>query len=69
MPPHHAHVAQPVHHAPPAVLAAALAAGEAPAPTLLPLRGYRKAMVRSMELAGRVPHFHFCDEVEVRAAR
>ncbi|GAB4821346.1 hypothetical protein N2152v2_008392 [Parachlorella kessleri] len=79
LPPHHAHVAQPLHPAtsqppplapgagPPESAAAREAgtAGPAPAPTLLPLRGYRKAMVRSMEAAGKVPHFHLCEEVDV----
>lgn len=36
-------------------------------PTLVPLRGYRRAMVRSMTLAATIPHFHFCDEVDVGA--
>ncbi|KAL6763353.1 2-oxoacid dehydrogenases acyltransferase-domain-containing protein [Haematococcus lacustris] len=44
-------------------------AAEAPrgATTRLPLRGYRRAMVRSMTAVAAVPHFHFHDEVGVDA--
>ncbi len=34
---------------------------------MIPLRGYRRAMVASMAAAATVPHFHFCDEVDLRA--
>lgn len=37
------------------------------APLVVPLRGYRKAMVKSMTIAGQVPHFHYCDEVQMDA--
>lgn len=47
----------------PATAAAGAAAGLEP--VVVPLRGYRKAMVRSMTIAGTIPHFHFCDEVQV----
>ena len=58
-------------HAAPAVAAPAAApevapreAGQGPKGTVsLPLRGYRRAMLRSMTAAGAVPHFHLCDEV------
>ena len=33
--------------------------------TTVPLRGYRKAMVKSMSVAATIPHFHFCEEVQV----
>lgn len=35
--------------------------------TTIPLRGYRKAMVKSMSTAATIPHFHFCEEVQVRS--
>ncbi|BDA48716.1 Lipoamide acyltransferase component of branched-chain alpha-keto acid dehydrogenase complex [Coccomyxa sp. Obi] len=34
-------------------------------PVVIPLRGYRRAMVNSMTAAGAVPHFHYCDEISV----
>ena len=33
----------------------------------MPLRGYARAMVRTMTEAGKVPHFYFCDEVCIDA--
>ncbi|KAL4422322.1 hypothetical protein ABPG75_008519 [Micractinium tetrahymenae] len=41
--------------------AAAAAAAE---PTVIHLRGYRKAMVKSMTAAAAIPHFHYCDEIQ-----
>ncbi|KAK9812622.1 hypothetical protein WJX72_000756 [[Myrmecia] bisecta] len=38
-----------------------------PRSPLVPLQGYRRAMVKSMTAAGQVPHFHFCDEVNMGA--
>ncbi|MED6130308.1 Bce2p, variant 2 [Stylosanthes scabra] len=35
--------------------------------TILPLRGYQRAMVKSMSLAAKVPHFHYVDEVNCNA--
>ena len=35
--------------------------------TIIPLRGYKRAMVQSMITAGAIPHFHFCDELDMRA--
>lgn len=35
--------------------------------TTVPLRGFRKAMVRSMTLAGEIPHFYFCEQVHMDA--
>lgn len=32
---------------------------------IVPLRGFRKAMVRTMTAAGEVPHFYFCDEINM----
>ncbi|CAL8463419.1 g2953 [Coccomyxa elongata] len=34
-------------------------------PIVIPLRGYRRAMVNSMTAAGAVPHFHYCDEISM----
>ncbi len=31
----------------------------------VPLRGFRRAMVRSMEASNAVPHFHYCDEIDL----
>eukprot|EP00884_Botryococcus_braunii_P011108 jgi/Botrbrau1/1999/Bobra.0052s0040.1 len=31
----------------------------------VPLRGYRRAMVKSLTAAAHVPHFHFCDEIRM----
>ncbi|DBB17608.1 TPA: hypothetical protein ACH3X3_002657 [Trebouxia sp. C0006] len=36
-------------------------------PTIIPLRGYKRAMVKSMVKAGAIPHFHLCDELDMRA--
>jgi len=33
----------------------------------IPLRGYRRAMFKSMTTAASIPHFHFCDEVNANA--
>ncbi|KAL2339016.1 hypothetical protein Fmac_013462 [Flemingia macrophylla] len=33
----------------------------------LPLRGFHRAMVKSMSLAAKVPHFHFVDEINCDA--
>ncbi|GMH33657.1 hypothetical protein BSKO_01491 [Bryopsis sp. KO-2023] len=30
-----------------------------------PIRGYRRAMLKSMTKAAEIPHFHFCDDVPV----
>ncbi|KAL0038602.1 hypothetical protein WJX77_012471 [Trebouxia sp. C0004] len=35
--------------------------------TIIPLRGYKRAMVKSMVAAGAIPHFHLCDELDMRA--
>ncbi|MED6106498.1 Dihydrolipoamide acetyltransferase component of pyruvate dehydrogenase complex, variant 2 [Stylosanthes scabra] len=35
--------------------------------TILPLRGYQRAMVKSMSLAAKVPHFHYVDEINCNA--
>lgn len=43
------------------------APASAPGDDVIPLRGYRRAMVASMAAAATVPHFHFCDEVDLRA--
>lgn len=32
---------------------------------VVPLRGYRRVMVKTMDAVSSVPHFHFCDEVEM----
>ncbi|RMZ52861.1 hypothetical protein APUTEX25_000980 [Auxenochlorella protothecoides] len=42
-------------------------AGAGGGTTTVPLRGFRKAMVKSMAAAGAVPHFHFCEEVQMDA--
>ena len=42
--------------------------GGAPADTSEPLRGLRRAMARSMTAAWSVPHFGYCDEIEMDAA-
>ncbi|KAL1334849.1 hypothetical protein HN51_063802 [Arachis hypogaea] len=34
---------------------------------ILPLRGYQRAMVKSMSLAAKVPHFHYVDEINCNA--
>ncbi|CAL0307221.1 unnamed protein product [Lupinus luteus] len=34
---------------------------------ILPLRGYQRAMVKSMSLAAKVPHFHYVDEIKCDA--
>ncbi len=34
---------------------------------VIQLHGYRRAMVRSMTAAAQVPHFHYCDEVDMGA--
>ncbi|KAJ1395226.1 Single hybrid motif [Sesbania bispinosa] len=34
---------------------------------ILPLRGYQRAMVKSMSLAAKVPHFHYVDEINCDA--
>lgn len=34
---------------------------------VIPLRGYRRAMVHSMTAATAVPHFHLCDDVQLDA--
>ncbi|KAI5415729.1 lipoamide acyltransferase component of branched-chain alpha-keto acid dehydrogenase complex, mitochondrial [Lathyrus oleraceus] len=31
--------------------------------TILPLRGFQRAMIKSMSLAAKVPHFHYVDEI------
>ena len=31
--------------------------------TVIPLRGYRRAMFKTMSAAASIPHFHYCDEV------
>lgn len=61
-----AQAAQPAPLPPLPVAAAAAVAGDDP--VVMPLRGYRKAMVKSMAAAAQIPHFHFCDEVQVRGA-
>lgn len=33
--------------------------------TVVPLRGFRRAMVAAMEASNAVPHFHLCDEVDM----
>jgi pyruvate/2-oxoglutarate dehydrogenase complex dihydrolipoamide acyltransferase (E2) component len=33
----------------------------------VPVRGYRRAMVRSMTAAAAIPHFHYCEEVRMEA--
>ncbi|KAL3158446.1 hypothetical protein ABBQ38_010680 [Trebouxia sp. C0009 RCD-2024] len=38
-----------------------------PGTTIVPLRGYKRAMVKSMIAAGTIPHFHLCDELDMRA--
>ena len=35
--------------------------------TIIPLRGYKRAMVKSMAAAGQIPHFHLCDELDMQA--
>ncbi|XP_027332155.1 lipoamide acyltransferase component of branched-chain alpha-keto acid dehydrogenase complex, mitochondrial [Abrus precatorius] len=35
--------------------------------TILPLRGFQRAMVKSMSLAVKVPHFHYVDEMNCNA--
>lgn len=50
---------------PPAALPAA--AGAPLPPLVIPLRGYRRAMLRSMTAAAAVPHFHLSDDVRVDA--
>ncbi|KAK2412073.1 Dihydrolipoamide acetyltransferase, long form protein [Trifolium repens] len=35
--------------------------------TILPLRGFQRAMVKSMSLAAKVPHFHYVDEINCDA--
>lgn len=32
---------------------------------VVPLRGYRRAMVGAMEASNAIPHFHLCDEVDL----
>jgi len=34
---------------------------------VIPLRGYRRAMFKSMTTAASIPHFHFCDDVNTNA--
>ncbi|KAK7363557.1 hypothetical protein VNO77_05703 [Canavalia gladiata] len=34
---------------------------------ILPLRGFQRAMVKSMSLAAKVPHFHYVDEINCNA--
>ncbi|KAE9602165.1 hypothetical protein Lal_00049562 [Lupinus albus] len=34
---------------------------------IIPLRGYQRAMVKSMSLAAKVPHFHYVDEINCDA--
>lgn len=36
-----------------------------PSSTVVPLKGYRRAMVSAMEASNAVPHFHLCDEVDL----
>ncbi|KAI3424744.1 hypothetical protein D9Q98_008133 [Chlorella vulgaris] len=68
-----AHIAQAAPHRPlqpgcaESAAAAKAAAALVMAPLVVPLRGYRKAMVKSMTIAGQVPHFHYCDEVQMDA--
>ena len=38
-----------------------------PGSTIVPLRGYKRAMVKSMIAAGAIPHFHLCDELDMGA--
>lgn len=38
-----------------------------PGQTIVPLRGYKRAMVKSMTQAAAIPHFHLCDELDMRA--
>ncbi|XP_058758152.1 lipoamide acyltransferase component of branched-chain alpha-keto acid dehydrogenase complex, mitochondrial isoform X2 [Vicia villosa] len=35
--------------------------------TILPLRGFQRAMIKSMSLAAKVPHFHYVDEINCDA--
>ncbi|XP_012573398.1 lipoamide acyltransferase component of branched-chain alpha-keto acid dehydrogenase complex, mitochondrial isoform X2 [Cicer arietinum] len=35
--------------------------------TILPLRGFHRAMIKSMTLAAKVPHFHYVDEINCNA--
>lgn len=36
-------------------------------PIEVPLRGYKKAMFKSMTAVAAIPHFHFCDEIHMDA--
>ncbi|KAG2427447.1 hypothetical protein HXX76_012383 [Chlamydomonas incerta] len=45
--------------------AAVAAAADGAQPTVVPLRGYRRAMVKTMTAAAALPNFHFHDEVVV----
>lgn len=36
---------------------------------IIPLRGFRKAMVRTMKAAGDIPHFYFCDEINMNSLK
>ena len=38
-----------------------------PGHIIVPLRGYKRAMVKSMVQAGSIPHFHLGDELDMRA--
>ncbi|GAX77824.1 hypothetical protein CEUSTIGMA_g5267.t1 [Chlamydomonas eustigma] len=35
--------------------------------TVVPLRGYRRAMMKSMTAVASIPHFHYADEINVEA--
>lgn len=53
-----------VGHPPHAPLVSGQHAGD-PRKSVVPLRGYRRAMVAAMEASNAVPHFHLCDEVDL----
>lgn len=38
-----------------------------PGSIIVPLRGYKRAMVKNMIAAGAIPHFHLCDELDMGA--
>lgn len=52
---------------PPSMQGAAPTSSSHPQSTIIPLRGYKRAMVKSMITAGAIPHFHLCDELDMQA--
>ena len=58
--PHPSSMSQPLLQIKPTTSPRVLDAQE---PNIIPITGYRRAMVKSMTAAAAVPHFHFCDEV------